>query len=81
MNSDKIPIPFQELDLIIPSYVKEYSYENQKEIYEYLKQLNILEKKAFKIAQNHLGTSFHIGRSNGFKDWMKKNETNNLEKS
>ena len=73
MNSDKIPIPFDKLDLIIPSYVKEYPYEKQQEIYEYLKQLDILEKKAFNIAQNHLGTSFHIGRSNGFKDWMKKN--------
>ena len=72
MNSDKIPIPFQELDLIIPSYVKECPYENQKEIYEYLKQLDTLEKKAFRIAQNHLGTSFHIGRSNGFKDWQLK---------
>ena len=75
MNLDtekKIPIPFEELGLIIPSYVKEYSYENQKEIYEYLKQLDTLELKAFKIAQNHLGTSFHIGRSNGYKDWIKK---------
>jgi hypothetical protein len=71
-NENKIA--FDELGLIIPNYIKEYSYENQKEIYEYLKQLDTLEKKTFTIAQNHLGTSFHIGRSNGFKEWIKKKE-------
>jgi hypothetical protein len=70
-------IPFEELGLIIPNYVKDYSYDNQKEIYEYLKQLDTLEKKAFTIAQNHLGTPFHIGRSNGFKDWIKKEALKN----
>jgi hypothetical protein len=72
MNNE-LKLPWEELDLKIPNYVKVYSFEKQKEIFEYLKQMNSLEKKTFEIAQNHLGTSFHIGRSNGFKEWIKKN--------
>ena len=39
---------------------------------EYWNQLSIQEKKAFLIAKNHLGTSFHIEKSNGYHDWLKK---------
>lgn len=40
-----------------------------KDIPSYLEQLNELERKAHDIAQSHLGSSFHIGRSNGLKEW------------
>jgi hypothetical protein len=39
---------------------------------EYLNQLSIQEKKAFQIAKNHLGSSFHIIKSNGYNEWLKK---------
>lgn len=39
---------------------------------EYFNQLNVQEKKAFLIAKNHLGSSFHIGKSNGYNEWFKK---------
>lgn len=39
---------------------------------EYKNQLSVQEKKAFSIAQNHLGSSFHIEKSNGYNEWLKK---------
>lgn len=40
-----------------------------KEIHDYFEQMDELERKAFEIAAGHLGTSFHIPRSNGLKEW------------
>lgn len=45
--------------------------ELEKEINEYLNQLDFKEKMAYKIAIEHLGTSFNIVRSNGFSEWKK----------
>ena len=39
---------------------------------EYISQLNPIQQKAFGIAQQHLGSSFHLVKSNGFIDWKKK---------
>ena len=52
-----------------------YSIEKQREIYEYLQNMDEIDKKAYLIAMNHLGSSFNIYRSNGFKEWKqsKKN--------
>ena len=38
----------------------------------YLEQLTPQERKAHDIAKSHLGTSFDILRSNGYKSWTKK---------
>ena len=46
--------------------------EIQAEIKAYLEQLSTVEKKAYNIAKEHLGSSFHVLRSNGFIDWKKK---------
>jgi hypothetical protein len=49
--------------------------ENEKEddfIEEYISQLTEVEKIAYEIAKEHLGSSFNIKRSNGFKEWLKK---------
>jgi hypothetical protein len=66
-------LSFQEFNLPIPETVHSLSEEKQREIYEYLKQLDEHQKKAYIIAFNHLGTSFNIYRSNGFKEWKHKN--------
>lgn len=42
-----------------------------KEEQEYINSLNDKERKAFEIAKNHLGSSFHIIKSNGFIEWKK----------
>ena len=64
-------IDFKQLGLPIPDIVYSYSYEEQKEIYEYLKQLDNVHIKSYLIAKNHLGSSFNIYKSNGFKEWKK----------
>ena len=38
---------------------------------EYIKQLGEKEKIVLKIAQEHLGTSFNIEKSIGYKKWLK----------
>ena len=46
--------------------------ENDDFIEEYISQLTEVEKIAYEIAKEHLGSSFNIKRSNGFKEWLKK---------
>ena len=53
------------------SIFEKYSIEQKQEIIEYLNQLNDIEKKAYRIAIEHLGSSFHILKSNGFNEWKK----------
>jgi hypothetical protein len=43
----------------------------KKEMNEYLEQLDEKERLAYKIAMEHLGTSFNILRSNGYSEWKK----------
>ena len=62
---------FETLDIPIPENVYRYSEEIQENIYSYLSQLNPTQKKAYLIAKNHLGTSFHILRSTGYVEWLK----------
>ena len=64
-------IDFKSLKLTIPESIKIYSIEQQKEIFQYLSEMNEHEKKAYEIAFDHLVTSFNIYRSNGFISWKK----------
>lgn len=68
MNTTQI---FKNLDIPIPDIAYSYNDDKQKEIYEYLTHLinNEQHKKAYIIAFKHLGSSFNIYKSNGFKDW------------
>lgn len=38
---------------------------------EYLDSLDVKEKQAYEIAKSHLGSTFHLMKSNGFIDWKK----------
>lgn len=38
---------------------------------DYIKQLNEKEKIVFEIAKEHLGTSFNVEKSIGYKKWLK----------
>jgi hypothetical protein len=51
--------------------VSHYNEDDQKSIAMYLKKFGPREKKAFVIAKQHLGTSFHILRSTGYNEWKK----------
>jgi hypothetical protein len=65
-------IDFNSLNMVVSESIKLYSLEQQKEIFKYLSEMTVHEKKAYEIAVNHLGTSFNIYRSNGFISWRKK---------
>lgn len=39
---------------------------------KYLESLTPKEKHAYEIAKNHLGSTFHLIKSNGFIEWKKK---------
>ena len=60
---------FDSLNLPIPDIIKNSPIEIQREVFEYLNDMTKLEKEGFKIAFSHLGSSFDILRSNGFKKW------------
>jgi hypothetical protein len=62
----------KDLDIPVPEIVYSYDLSKQQEIYDYLISLNELQKKSYLIAKTHLGTSFNIFKSNGFKEWKNK---------
>ena len=72
MQTPDNKIDFESLKLPIPENVSSYSYEIQQFIHQYLSSLNGVQRKAYMIAKDHLGTSFHIIRSTGYIDWKKK---------
>ena len=39
---------------------------------QYRTSLNLLEKKACEIAENHLGTSFNMQKSIGYQKWSQE---------
>jgi hypothetical protein len=65
-------VNFEKLGIPIPELVLKMPYDKQSEIYNYLKNMDDMEKKAYLIAKQHLGSSFNICKSNGYKDWKKK---------
>ncbi len=68
-------VNFDSLNMKISENLNKYPLELQNEIFEYLSQLDELNKKAYDIAYTHLGTSFSINRSNGFKKWQLEKKT------
>jgi hypothetical protein len=60
---------FVKLTIPVPELILKYPEDKQKEILEYLEQLDDHHKKTYKIAFEHLGSSFNIYKSNGFKEW------------
>ena len=63
-------VNFASLNIPIPEAVKIYSIEKKREIFEYLSELDEINKVGYKIAFNHLESLFDICRSNGFKEWQ-----------
>lgn len=45
--------------------------ETKDNIFQYLSQLDTFQQKAYMIAKEHLGSSFHLLKSNGYLDWKK----------
>ena len=59
--------------LVIPDHLYIDS-EKVSFIQAYLQHLDPMQRKTYQIAMEHLGTSFHIEKSNGFVEWRKKQE-------
>jgi hypothetical protein len=68
-------VNLHSLNMKISELIKTYPIELQKNIFEYLSQMDDHNRKAYDIAFCHLGTSFNIARSNGFKEWLSKKQT------
>lgn len=68
-------IDFTSLNMKISNLLKTYPIEQQKNIFEYLNEMDDHHRKAYDIAYCHLGTSFNIARSNGFKEWLGNKKT------
>jgi ABC-type Zn uptake system ZnuABC Zn-binding protein ZnuA len=68
MNRSQIE---NELGIQLPDKFEKYDEKIQQNIFAYLKQLDAIEKQAYKIAKSHLGSSFNIIKSNGYNDWLK----------
>lgn len=49
------------------------SFSNMLEL-EYLSSLSEKERMGYEIAKNHLGSTFHLQKSNGFIAWKKDME-------
>jgi hypothetical protein len=58
-------------DIPLPINFENYDDDIQAAIIEYISHLSNIEKKAYKIAHNHLGSSFNVVKSNGYNDWLK----------
>ena len=69
MNRQEIE---SELGLELPHNFENYDEKTQELLIKYLKQLDPIEKQAYTIGKQHLGSSFNVIKSNGFVDWKKK---------
>ena len=63
-----------EIGLELPNNFEKYDENTQSLIINYLKQLDKIERQAYSIGKNHLGSSFNVVKSNGFVDWKKNNK-------
>jgi hypothetical protein len=61
-----------ELGLELPPQFEKYDVLIKQSIINYLKQLNPIERLAYKIGKQHLGSSFNVLKSNGYNNWKKQ---------
>jgi len=55
----------------LPPQFSSYSVETQESIKEYILQFTPIQKRAYLIAKEHLGSSFNVIKSNGYVHWLK----------
>jgi len=59
----------EQFQIEMPQNANIYSLEKQEKMKNYLKQLDKHHIQAYKIAEEHLETSFNVFRSNGFNEY------------
>jgi len=62
---------FDELGIPEPPLFNRYEENDKNNIYKYLSGLDEHNKNIYRIAHNHLETSFNIVKSNGYIKWLK----------
>ena len=62
-----------ELGLELPNNFEKYEHVVQESLIKYLKHLDSIERQAYTIGKQHLGSSFNVLKSNGYVDWKKNN--------
>lgn len=62
------PVPEE----MLPNNFHMYDGNTQLSIIAYIRQLNSIERKAYLIGKEHLGTSFNVVKSNGYCNWIEK---------
>ena len=72
MSDTNTAVNFRELDLPIPENLYVYNTNDQSLVFNYLKQMNAVERQTSLIAIDHLGSSFNIIKSNGYQEWLNK---------
>ena len=72
MSDTNTAVNFRELDLPIPENLYVYNTNDQSLVFNYLKQMNAVERQTYLIAIDHLGSSFNIIKSNGYQEWLNK---------
>lgn len=63
-----------EIQLGLPNAFEKYDIVTKETIIKYLKHLDPIEKQAYTIGINHLGSSFNVVKSNGYIEWTKNNK-------
>jgi len=66
MSQTTVPLP--------PNFEQQNTITKEN-IIKYLNQLDSIEQKAYCIGLNHLGSSFNLLKSNGYNDWLKKQQS------
>lgn len=61
-----------ELGVELPEQFEKYDVITKQSIINYIKQLSQIEKLAYTIGKQHLGSSFNILKSNGYNNWKKQ---------
>jgi hypothetical protein len=74
-NNTSTILDFSSLNVNISNNVKAYPIEKQQEIFNYISEMDEIHKKAYNIAFDHLGSSFDVLRSNGYKEWKNSKKT------
>jgi hypothetical protein len=64
----------KKLNLELPEKYSSYNDILKEKIIKYLFTLDETEIIAYKIAKNHLGSSFNLIKSNGFINWQVSNK-------
>ncbi len=62
-----------EIGLELPNSFEIYDDLTKESLIKYLKHLNTIERQAYTIGKQHLGSSFNVIKSNGYVDWKKNN--------